>query len=45
MKTLLGIVVAAYGLAALADTPVAIPGIGEANVTCAEENGWKTVRQ
>ena len=41
MKTLLSIIVATCGLAAIADSTVAIPGIGEANVTCAEENGWK----
>ena len=41
MKTLLAIIVAACGLAALADSTVAIPGIGEATVTCSEENGWK----
>lgn len=41
MKTLLSIIVAACGLAALADSPVSIPGIGEATVTCAEANGWK----
>ena len=41
MKTLLAIVMATCGLAAIADSTVAIPGIGEATVICAEENGWK----
>ena len=41
MKPILAIVVAACGLSILADTSVAIPGIGEATVTCAEGNGWK----
>lgn len=36
MKTLLSIIVAACGLAALADSTVSISGIGEAIVTCAD---------
>lgn len=41
MKTLLAIVMATCGLAAIADSTVAIPGIGEATVICAEPDGWK----
>ena len=40
MKTLLALVVAACGLAVLANSSVVLPGIGEATVVCAEENGW-----
>ena len=40
MKTRLALVVAACGLAVLANSSVVLPGIGEATVVCAEENGW-----
>ena len=41
LKTFTAIAAAALGGAAFADFPVAVPGIGEAPVACADANGWK----